>query len=145
MWNKSWLWRRTKVRSQHKKLNWTDLDWPTSRHHTTRSLVARVCFTTWLAAAKLWRPVLSQFWTSYSNAVVHTGVRELEFSSAHVLWTKLYGCEYERAISHAALFSAAPDCRWRRRLSRFLHDDIFFHRHFRSLIYNDDDRALHDL
>ena len=27
----------------------------------------------------------------------------------------------------------------------FSHDDIFFHQHFRSLIYNDDDRPLHDI
>jgi len=30
-------------------------------------------------------------------------------------------------------------------LDFFSHDDIFFHRQFRSLIYNDYDRALHDL
>jgi len=27
----------------------------------------------------------------------------------------------------------------------FSHDDTFFHQHLRSLTYNDDDRALHDL
>jgi len=51
-----------------------------------------------------------------------------------------------RAVSPAALFSAAPtaadDDNF---LDFFSHDDIFLHQQFRSLIYNNDDRALHDL
>ena len=50
-----------------------------------------------------------------------------------------------RAVSPAALFSAAPDCRWRRWLARFFAWRDIFHQHFRSLICDDDDRALHDL
>ena len=50
-----------------------------------------------------------------------------------------------RAVSPTALFTAAPDCRWRRRLSRFFAQRPFY-QHFRSLIDDDDDdRALHDL
>ena len=41
-----------------------------------------------------------------------------------------------RAVSPAALFSAAPD----NDFLDFSHDDIFVHRHFCSLIYNNDDR-----
>jgi len=40
--------------------------------------------------AKLGRLAPSQFWTLHSNAVVRIGVRELVFSSVHVLWTCLY-------------------------------------------------------
>jgi len=34
----------------------------------------------------------------YSNAAVHTGDRELEFSSVHVLWTSLYFLSLSRAV-----------------------------------------------
>ena len=54
---------RVKTASQH--TNWTDLNWPaTSRlSYMTHSLVMRVSVTTGLAAAKIGRLVLSQFWT----------------------------------------------------------------------------------
>jgi len=61
------------------------------------------------------------------------------------LWHNVRPTSQRRAVSPAALFSATPDCRWRRRLSRFFARRHIFHQHFRSLIYNDDDRALHDI
>ena len=46
----------------------------------------------------------------------------------------------------AALFSADSHCRRRRRLSPiFRTTTYFFHQRFRSLVDDDDDRALHDL
>ena len=50
-----------------------------------------------------------------------------------------------RAVSPTALFSAASDCRGRRRLSEFFARQHIFHQHFRSLTYDDDNRTLHDL
>jgi len=46
-----------------------------------------------------------------------------------------------RAVSPEAPISAAPDCRWRQ-LSRFFARWHSFYQHFRSLICNDDDRAM---
>ena len=46
------------------------------------------------------------------------------------------------AVSPAALFFAAPDDN---DYLNFSHDDLFFHQHFCSLIYNNDDRTLHDI
>jgi len=45
--------------------NWNELNWPVTSQpsYTTRSLVTRVSVSTRLAAAKLGRLVLSQFWT----------------------------------------------------------------------------------
>jgi len=51
-----------------------------------------------------------------------------------------------RAVSPAALFSAAPTAADDDDFLDFSHDDIFFHQHFRSLIDDDyDNRALRDL
>jgi len=73
------------VCSQH--MNWTELNRPaTSRpSYTTRSLVTRVSATTWLAAANLWRLVLSQF-VRCEQSRWNTRVT-VQFSSVHVLWT----------------------------------------------------------
>jgi len=67
-----------------------DLNWPaTSRpSYTMFSLVAHVSVTAWLAAAKLGRLVLSQFWTHVFDCgslhwILHP-FRELESSSVHV-------------------------------------------------------------
>ena len=49
------------VYSRH--TNGTELTWNKSPSYMTRSLVTRVSVTTWLAAAKLGRLVLSEFWT----------------------------------------------------------------------------------
>jgi len=46
------------------------------------------------------------------------------------------------AVSPAALFTAAADCRRRRRLCRFFARRHIFCHHYRSPICNDDDRAL---
>ena len=48
-----------------------------------------------------------------------------------------------RAVSPAALVSAAADDD--DDFVDFSNDDIFLHQHVRSLLYNDYDRALHDL
>ena len=50
-----------------------------------------------------------------------------------------------RAVSPAALFSAAPTAADDGDFLDFSHDDIFFQQHFRSLTYNDVDLALHSL
>jgi len=50
-----------------------------------------------------------------------------------------------RALSPAELFSAALTAADDDDFLDFSHDDIFSHQHFRSLIYDDDDRALHYL
>ena len=50
-----------------------------------------------------------------------------------------------RAVSPAALFSAAPTAADDDDFLDFSHDDIFFHQHFRSLIDDDDRAALRDL
>jgi len=61
---------------------WTELNWPaTSRpSYTTRSLVALISVTIWLAAAKLGRLVLSQF-VRCEHSHRSTMRSELEFSS----------------------------------------------------------------
>ena len=68
------------------------------------------------------------------------------YNKATSLWHNVRPTSQRRAVSPAALFSAAPDCRWRRRrLSRFFRTTTYFYKHFPSLIYNVDNCALHDL
>ena len=61
------------------RMNWSELNWTElTRSYTTRSLVTRVSVTPWLAAAKLGRLVLGEFWTDafqcgYSHWSLQTG------------------------------------------------------------------------
>jgi len=61
------------------RMNWSELNWTELTHsYTTRSLVTRVSVTPWLAAAKLGRLVLGEFWTDafqcgYSHWSLRTG------------------------------------------------------------------------
>ena len=71
--------------------------------------------------------------TIYKPSLVYLGFLTLPFSP------------YITTPSHTARFSTAPDCCLRQRVSRFFHKTTFFQVHFLSLIYNDDDCALHDI
>ena len=76
------------------------------------------------------------------SAKKYSTVRSANHSSSRTMPD--FAPDYQRrAVSPAAMFSAAHDCRSRRQLSRFFaRRHIFFHQHLRSLTYNDDDRAL---
>ena len=87
--------------SQH--INWNELKWsdptrtsrPTLDGATRRVHWSRAsAVTTRLAAAKLGRLVLGEFWTYVFQRAVHTGVRELQLSSVQFMC-----CECELTLT----------------------------------------------
>ena len=98
-----------KAYSQHMKIY--DLNWPaTSRpSYTMFSLVAHVSVTAWLAAAKLGRLVLSQFWTHvFDCGSLHwRNIQFANWSPVQFMWEGLYTNIIRAATSFAAWWTEA--------------------------------------